>query len=209
MQCKIILLIGATGSGKSNFIDNLTPNGTRRRAQESLGGRSTSFETIKIDHPVIPNTRIILIDTPGWEDYTPIPADIDKIMRGIPNSHPLDAILYFHSIAVNRAPPIPAQVALSLKTLSHRRQSKRGTFVTTHWDATNEERAYTREEVLKQKSWKEVTENCGFTSTRFHNTGESAWNIVDAIPARTMDYPSTSDLLLPQQAGGGCFGCFS
>ncbi|PPQ74629.1 hypothetical protein CVT24_004177 [Panaeolus cyanescens] len=208
MQCKIILLIGATGSGKSNFLDHLTPPNAKKRAKESLSARSSTFEIAKIQHPEIPNTRLVIIDTPGWDDYTPTPSDIDKVMRGITLSYPLDAILFFHSISVNRAPPISTQTALAIKSLAHRKQSKRGTFVTTMWDTTNEERAYAREDTLRDRTWKEVIEQCSFTATRFHNTTESAWNIIDAIPARLMNYPSTSDLLLDVPPEQGCFGCF-
>ncbi|PPQ75802.1 hypothetical protein CVT24_002683 [Panaeolus cyanescens] len=154
---KIILLLGSTGAGKSNFIEKLT---TEKLKISSGWDRGTSeVQAYRVlDHPIYRN-QIVIVDTPGFQDktdYTPYS-----------NATRLHALFYFDRICdITRGKDPQCQELL--RYLSGEAY-QRAFIVTTTWDRVNETQ---RLQEGAGKKFKEFQDK--FEVLKFYNTTASA-----------------------------------
>ncbi|KIM49709.1 hypothetical protein M413DRAFT_114611 [Hebeloma cylindrosporum] len=187
----IIAFIGETGSGKSHFIDTLTgPQPGGRRAGDSLDVFTKKLEACRIlDHEKY-GSRIVLVDTPGFNDafsslvYQDVLKLIGKWLNLKKKSKKrilLSGIVYTQSIDLGifgRVPMRSDDLHL-FSELTGREDAKNVVFTTTYWDLRNR-RGIEREKYLKESHWFDMISH-GAVVDRFFNTPDSAWSIIHSI----------------------------
>jgi hypothetical protein len=92
----------------------------------------------------------------------------------------LAGILYFHRISDNRVAGTPLRNLQMFERLCGRNYFENIILTTTMWDKVGEDIGSHREKELKGEFWKTMI-NQGSKTIRYHNTQESAWEILDSV----------------------------
>ncbi|KAI6111705.1 P-loop containing nucleoside triphosphate hydrolase protein [Pisolithus thermaeus] len=180
-QPVVIALMGPTGSGKTNFINQLT--GTREaKAQHQLKSHTQGVQEFTVN--LSNGRKYVFVDTPGFDDTYRSDRDIlrtiaewlEKKYRG---KVKLTGIIYTHRITDNR---ISGSVCKNLDMFARLCGDKaaRGVrLVTTMWDAVKDMAiAEHRVSQLESDFWKPLI-NEGARHKRFEgNSPRCAWEIV-------------------------------
>ncbi|PPR03421.1 hypothetical protein CVT24_012690 [Panaeolus cyanescens] len=180
---KIVVAMGMTGAGKSNFIEKaggivrIDPNA------HLLESRTQSIQAYKVH---INGHKLILVDTPGFNDTHRSDYEILKTIATWLEStfrHQalVSGVLYFHRITDNRmsgtaVSNINVFQGLIGKGLVYRNIK----IVTTMWDHDLKGVGDTRENELREEYWGQMTKG-GASVVRFHNTHESAKEILKSF----------------------------
>ncbi|KAI6134321.1 hypothetical protein EDD17DRAFT_1651723 [Pisolithus thermaeus] len=182
----VILVLGTTGSGMSNFINALTG----MRPEDGAHGYVSCTADV-IAYPCYYGTqRYIFVDTPGFNaTYTSQKEVLEKIAKWLSVTYE-EKRLQFNGVIYTRR-----------ITETHRSRSERSSFqicanligneaahrvrlVTTMWDdpqdGLNFSAEENRESKLKEEQWRSLI-NEGATCERFLNTPVSAWDIVHGL----------------------------
>ncbi|PPQ91779.1 hypothetical protein CVT25_000424 [Psilocybe cyanescens] len=193
----IIMLIGQTGTGKSNFIDKATGQ-AGKRAHSTLQSVTTNMEAVRFkNHPKYQD-RLILIDTPGFKDADTDITTLDLIGRWLFITKQklvfLEAIIYFHRISDIRMTAEQRRTLRLFSDLCGRKFKDRVIFATTMWDDLNAEEkcnAQMREKDLTTMFWDGLIDDKA-TVLRFENTTDSSWGLINVALRRT---PKKRELL--------------
>jgi len=188
----VIALIGLTGSGKSHFIETLTNKPALANA--GLTQISQDLCAYKVSQSGRPDT--ILIDTPGFDaDKGPDAEILGRIIRWLaetPCTTKLTGIAYLVRISDNRFSEKPIMNLSIYNQLCGDNAPYVIVFVTTMWDLTNPPaRAETREKELKDKLLKSMI-SLGSSLERFHNTPQSAQQILEKVNAKKKERESVA-----------------
>ncbi|TFK28462.1 hypothetical protein FA15DRAFT_665433 [Coprinopsis marcescibilis] len=191
----IILVIGATGAGKSKFINDYLRTTVAQVGDEhelKLCTRHIDWYPTRLpSESCYAGRRLILVDTPGFDNDE---IDDGEILRRIElwlaasysNGTSLTGVLYLHDITQKRIRG-PTSLKLverlvgtgSLSTLS---------FITTQWDTDTVQVGEERENELRDTFWKDAL-NGGATISRVHKTLEHPtphFDVVENILRRHM-----------------------
>ncbi|KAJ3507372.1 hypothetical protein NLJ89_g6343 [Agrocybe chaxingu] len=173
----IILLIGQTGSGRSNFAkvadESCTAVVNDKQTSTSM---EINYYTVSCSRP---SRSVVLVEAPGFDHLEKSDAEtlacIAKWLKTFcTRDTTLAGIIYFHDITKDRLGASYGQVwldHLSPETARHL------LLVSTKWDRGG---SSTREEELKSGAWKSAI--CrGAKVRRFENTNEAAWRIIDDL----------------------------
>ncbi|KAG2119830.1 P-loop containing nucleoside triphosphate hydrolase protein [Suillus discolor] len=184
----IIPVMGPTGVGKSTFIN------TACGKEVTAVGHDLKSCTASIQHaicecPSDPSRRVILVDTPGFDDTY---VDDSEILRRIAvwlassygDNMKLSGILYFHDISQTRMFGTSRKNLDMFRRLCGKDAEKNVVLVTTKWSEVQEEVGKRREQQLKSSFWQEMIQH-GSQVARFHepNLPESAWDVLEPILA--------------------------
>ncbi|KAI5985499.1 P-loop containing nucleoside triphosphate hydrolase protein [Pisolithus albus] len=181
----VIAVMGPAGSGKTTFIN-------RAVGSPQVGRGSTSFtkEVCPVRYPHPDGVRsIILVDTPGCNavmtDFHVLGEIALWLTRVYEKNIKLNGVLYFHPISNDEIRERMTRNYNIFKGLCGKDNFKNVIFVTTMWDRVSEEVGSEREQYLQSDFWREMI---GFGSTihRFEGTTESAWKIINSLPASHM-----------------------
>ncbi|KAG6848901.1 hypothetical protein H0H93_012972 [Arthromyces matolae] len=157
----LIIIIGATGSGKSTFI-NLLFGEDVAPVGKGLQSHTQRVDAYHLPYPKLPSKRVIVIDTPGFDQAKGDDWEISRrIKTWLNQSYKSKAkvfgIVYCHNILQNLS-KWPAQRTFELiKAIGGPSISKKVILCTTMWDSFKEELQRTlveREEELKRNQWK-------------------------------------------------------
>ncbi|KAF9533602.1 hypothetical protein CPB83DRAFT_483664 [Crepidotus variabilis] len=154
---KVVLLLGLTGSGKSQFISDCV--GFDVGINDDLIPKYTSVNLVE---GTVKDSRIAFLDTPGF-DQPEAPTDVDilkQIRHWLAALHQcrvrLTGVIFLHNITVNLTPQLflPSRGLLS-KFLE---EGTSVTLVGTHWDQEDPKEARILQEALTTGPWKRVIE---------------------------------------------------
>ncbi|KAF8130134.1 P-loop containing nucleoside triphosphate hydrolase protein [Boletus edulis] len=181
----VIIVMGLTGTGKTNFINKLAGNPERREA----GGLVSDTQHVT-PYPISyhPSLRVVLVDTPGFDNtHRKDSETLELITDWLTQKYPdwttlkIAGIIYFHRITDNSMSGSTLRSLDVLRQLCGDTSLPRTRLVTTMWDqAKNQDMAAQRETQLISKFWRDLIAG-GALARRFHNSSSSAWDIVEDL----------------------------
>ncbi|KAF8420753.1 P-loop containing nucleoside triphosphate hydrolase protein [Boletus edulis BED1] len=215
----VIVIMGPTGSGKSNvsvfvvpltsnyqvkndqFINKLTGN-TERHKASNLKSDTQDVTPYPISYQGL---RVVLVDTPGFDDTYRQDSDIlrviaDWLIKKYPDGTPLKiaGIIYVHRITDNRMSGSAYRNLQMFGRLCGSVPLPRTRLITTMWDQSKDQAAGMRRETqLKDDFWRALIQG-GARAHKFHNTAESAQEIVGSL-LRMGNIEDGEELLLQEE----------
>ncbi|KAF8557902.1 hypothetical protein OG21DRAFT_1481907 [Imleria badia] len=177
----VIVIMGSTGSGKTNFINKLTGNAE----QLSACGLQSDTQDVIPSHISCAGHRIVLVDTPGIGDTRRQDNEILRVIakwltQNYPDGTTLKIAVYLHRITDDRMSGSALESLQMFGLLCGDIPLRRTLLVTTMWDQEDPDVAAQRETELTSDFWQKLIKG-GTTAYRFHNTPASARNIIDDI----------------------------
>ncbi|RDB17167.1 hypothetical protein Hypma_001806 [Hypsizygus marmoreus] len=178
----IILILGQTGAGKSTFINSAIGRDLAE-VGHNLGSHTSKIQPYAMtSRPSYPHRRIVLIDTPGfndtWASDHKILNDIqDWFERSCKSSTQFAGILYLHEISQDRLPP--ESNYMSPTQLSKPETASNLVVATVKWEEVHQQKGEKNEALLKEHL-KEMCDR-GTQIVRFTRTTESACDVVDLM----------------------------
>lgn len=146
--------------------------------------RSSGTKDIQQAELILDGRKVILIDSPGFDDTDLLDVDILRIIgehlkRGAEQKKNLSGLLYLRRITDNRMQHSAHTNVRVLKKLCGQDHYGRVALVTTHWDAVPLQQGEARENELRTKEnyWGEMIK-LGATVNRHNDTPESALAIL-------------------------------
>ncbi|PPR03136.1 hypothetical protein CVT24_008489 [Panaeolus cyanescens] len=153
----VILLMGPTGSGKSNFIEALADDKSMGISKNQLNGCTQNVTSYLVENMVVkypdcsgPTDAICLLDSPGFSDTKISEMEImEQVGRWLDGrGFRVHVVLYFFPINATRIPGTQRRMIDMLKSLMTRDDGtvNKGkiTIVTTMWDQVYSERLQKR-----------------------------------------------------------------
>ncbi|KAL4077511.1 hypothetical protein J3A83DRAFT_4155681, partial [Scleroderma citrinum] len=173
----VILVLGTTGSGMSNFINKLTGM-PAERGTHTLGSCTTGVKAYLCDHG---GKRFIFVDTPGFNSSQTPTEVLTKIINWLRISYrnriEPTGIIYTYRINDTHESSAELTGLRLAAALCGNEAADRMRLVTTMWDDVDTELAQDTEDRMKDDVWESLL-SAGSRYERFYNTGDSAWNIV-------------------------------
>ncbi|KAG1740785.1 P-loop containing nucleoside triphosphate hydrolase protein [Suillus paluster] len=182
----IIPVMGPTGAGKSTFINTavgkvVTPVG------HDLRSCTAKIQHTFCSYPSDPSRRIVLVDTPGFDDTF---VDDCEILRRIAvwlassygDHMKVAGILYLHDISQPRMFGTSRRNLDMFRRLCGENAEKNVILVTTKWGVVFPDVGERREQQLKSSFWKEMVAH-GSKAARFDGSKKSAWDVINHILA--------------------------
>jgi len=181
----IVVIMGLTGTGKSNLIDILSRDSSKR----SGGGLQSVTQDvcpIRVRNPLTGDKSLVLVDTPGFDDSTRTDMEVlmmisNWLKQTYEDGKTLTGIIYLHRITDNRMGGTPHRNLRMFGELCGRRAAEKVALVTTMWDkmvaVDQRAKAENREKELLCLHWIKMTE-LGAIHRRSENNLGSAQGIL-------------------------------
>ncbi|GLB39700.1 putative 50S ribosome-binding GTPase [Lyophyllum shimeji] len=197
----VIPIMGPTGVGKSTFINRVADKDVAT-VGHNLKSQTAQLQHVVLAYPNDPTRRIVLVDTPGFDDtYVPDSEILRRIGVWLARSYTanmkLSGVIYLHEISQTR------MLGTSLKNLDMFNKlcgddgMKNVILATTKWSEVLPEVGARRELQLKDMHWKPMIE-LGSQLRRFEDSKESGWKIIQTI-LRNWDNKDAVDTVAVQQ----------
>ncbi|KAG2074216.1 hypothetical protein BDR04DRAFT_1115750 [Suillus decipiens] len=178
-----VAVMGATGSGKTTFINIATGSNLR----VGMGLESCTNE-VQMSQPfMLDGKRVVLIDTPGFDDTTKSDTDVLKMIAAyLQTMHKqeklLSGVIYMHRISDIRVGSTSRRDFTMFQELCGKEAYKNVLMVTNMWGEANQEDALAREQELREKDifFKPILED-GAVLLRHMNDQESAHKIIQKL----------------------------
>ncbi|KAF9781318.1 P-loop containing nucleoside triphosphate hydrolase protein [Thelephora terrestris] len=176
-----IAVMGATGSGKTSFIN--MASGSSLRIGSSL--ESCTAEVQLSDEFVLDRRPVVLIDTPGFDDTNKSDTDILKLIAAFlatayEAGSTLAGVIYIYRISDKRFSGIAARNFKMFRELCGDKTLKNVIFVTNMWGEVPQDVGEARERELATTFFKPVLDK-GAQLVRHANTVQSAHDIIRSI----------------------------
>ncbi|KAJ3570350.1 hypothetical protein NP233_g4464 [Leucocoprinus birnbaumii] len=184
----IIAFMGPTGCGKSYFIDLLTGQ-IGKRAGASLASVTSDIQATRVRHRKY-GDRIVLVDTPGFDDTHRSDMEIltlinEWLERTYKNDVKLSGLIYLHRITDNRMAGSPLKNLRMFGNLCGDNAASRVILVSTMWEKVDQSIGQRREGQLKSEFWQGLIER-GSSVDRLRNSSSvEAWRVVDSMISTT------------------------
>ncbi|KAI5995156.1 P-loop containing nucleoside triphosphate hydrolase protein [Pisolithus albus] len=183
-QPKIIALMGPTGSGKTNFVNQLTGT-TEEKEAHKLKSHTQAVREFTVN--MSKDRQYVFVDTPGFDDtylsdreiLRMIAEWLEKKYRGRVT---LSGIVYTHRITDNRMSGSVCKNLDMFAKLCGDKAAGGVRLVTTMWDkAKNKELAESRVSQLEGNFWRALID-AGARHKRLEvNSPRCAWGIIDDL----------------------------
>lgn len=177
-----IAVMGATGSGKTTFINIASGSDLR----VGMGLESCTNEVQTSQSFMLDGKRVVLVDTPGFDDTTKSDTDVLKMIAAyLQTMHRqeklLSGVIYMHRISDIRVGGTSRRDFTMFQELCGKEAYKNVLMVTNMWGDVNED-ALAREQELREKDifFKPILEN-GALLLRHMNDQESAHKIIQKL----------------------------
>ncbi|KAL6302087.1 hypothetical protein BKA93DRAFT_751503 [Sparassis latifolia] len=176
--------MGVTGTGKSTFVNTATA-GDVVQVGHMLKACTSKIVAYRCLHPQ-DGHPVVFIDTPSFDDTTKSETDIlnmlaewlSKIQK---KGMKLAGIIYLHRISDNRGPlGTRHRNVHAFRQLCGDKSMQKVILATTMWETQKAEVAEDREKHLQATYWKQMLDG-GSATSRFYNSFNSAWSVVDAL----------------------------
>ncbi|KAG6856638.1 hypothetical protein H0H87_002228 [Tephrocybe sp. NHM501043] len=192
-------LIGPTGCGKSNFI-NVATQSTSVIVSDDLASCTQEVQAISYPHPDGSGRNIVFVDTPGFDDTEKTdfqvleqiadwlketysltldePAQLTDFSSRYQAQVTLTGLLFFHRITDVRMRGTPLRNLTMFEALCGKDALENVVLTTTLWDEVDSTIGITREGQLQKEFWAPLMGE-GCRTTRFSNTFQSAWDVIN------------------------------
>ncbi|PPQ79480.1 hypothetical protein CVT26_015216 [Gymnopilus dilepis] len=206
----LILIVGSTGAGKSFFINALLQQQDRMPVGRGLTACTTEIDyaclkTSELElYPHLKAYRIILVDTPGFNDCdkddTQILDNIIQELKEPPKRKArLGGIIYLHDIMVSRFDGGSQQNLQMLQKLCGTSRLNNVILATTKWGRKKQHSEDLHNQLIA-KYWKALLEK-GARVRRFDADFRSAWDVIDPVIS-TIAQQLSQDTFFGMELGG-------
>lgn len=181
----VIPIMGATGAGKSSFVNALSEKVVAKVGHD-LQSETSQLQHFVISHRDFPtNRRVIVVDTPGFDDTNEDDREILRriavwLARSYSARMKLAGVIYLHEITQTRMLGTARKNLDMFQKLCGDQATKNTVLVTTKWSNINKEVGMKREEQLKDEHWKQMFAK-GSRMARLNPPEEDAFKIVMSI----------------------------
>ncbi|EDR05787.1 uncharacterized protein LACBIDRAFT_302511 [Laccaria bicolor S238N-H82] len=181
----VIALMGPSGSGKSSFINKLMGQSVAY-VNDSVESCTQEVQAFVCLHPDGSERKIVLIDTPGFDDSGRTDYEILKIItewlvKTYKQRIKLSGIIQLYSIADARMRGTPLRNLKMFEELCGSDGLVNVILTTTFWSQVTPDVGSQREEQLKSEFWAEMIRH-GCKVARFDSWSyETAWKIIDLL----------------------------
>ncbi|KAG6899038.1 hypothetical protein C0993_001488 [Termitomyces sp. T159_Od127] len=180
----VIPVMGPTGAGKSTFI-NYVAGQDVTIVGHNLKSETQQLQHVILSHPTDRNRRIILVDTPGFDDTYVADSEILRrisvwLARSYSANMTLAGVIYLHEISQTRMLGTARKNLDMFNKLIGHDATKNVVLATTKWGDIPEAVGIRREEQLKDRHWKGMID-LGATLLSFRDSRESGWAIIQHI----------------------------
>jgi len=180
-QYTLIAVMGVTGSGKTTFVNRLTESSLK------VGNdlESCTSEIQVSEEIILEGRRVILIDTPGFDDTNKSDTDVLKLIAAFlaetySAGVKLAGVIYVHRISDDRFGGLATKNFRMFRELCGEKTLKNVILMTNMWGRVTPQEGATREQQLGNKYFREAIEK-GAQMRRHDNTLESAQAILRII----------------------------
>ncbi|KAH0578625.1 hypothetical protein H2248_003763 [Termitomyces sp. 'cryptogamus'] len=191
----VIPVMGPTGAGKSTFINYVAGQNV------TIVGHNLKSETQQLQHVVLPHPtestrRIIIVDTPGFDDTYVADSEILRrisvwLARSYSANMTLAGVIYLHEISQTRMLGTARKNLDMFNKLIGHDATRNVVLATTKWGDIPEAVGIRREEQLKDRHWKGMID-LGATLLSFRDSRESGWTIIQHIIDSAAIQPQSS-----------------
>ncbi|KAG6917337.1 hypothetical protein DXG01_002908 [Tephrocybe rancida] len=180
----VIPIMGPTGAGKSTFI-NWVAGQNVAVVGHNLKSETAQLQHVILTHPTDPTRRIIVVDTPGFDDtYVADSEILRRIAVWLAQSYSanmtLAGVIYLHEISQTRMLGTARKNLDMFNKLIGKDATKNVVLATTKWGDIPDEVGGRREEQLRERHWKWMVD-LGAKLFRFTDSRESGWAIIQHI----------------------------
>ncbi|KAJ3456440.1 hypothetical protein MRS44_016463 [Fusarium solani] len=183
----LIAVMGVTGSGKSNFLQHLIGKG-REKGPTVGHNLSSCTQKTEMYECRLGNKQVVFFDTPGFDDTyrgdADVLADVAQVLSSsYKNNLKLNGIIYLHRIKDERMTNAIMRNLTMFRNLCGDAAFQNVALVTTFWDELQDQsKGEDREQqLLARGEWWGYMTGKGSKTMRFHNTRESALEIVSKV----------------------------
>ncbi|KAI5985485.1 hypothetical protein EDD15DRAFT_1632328 [Pisolithus albus] len=183
-QPAIVLILGSTRSGRSNFIDKLA----EAEGAETSHGVGSQHDIRDIAVYLPDHREYVFVDTPGFDSAAKPTTDVlhmiaDWLAKKYTGGALLTGVIFTHEITDHRMIDSLYETLDILCCICGDKAARRVRLVTTMWDQVKNPRAAENMvSQLEKNLWKPLLD-AGARHMRFENTKESAWDIVKDLGA--------------------------
>ncbi|KAJ8593378.1 P-loop containing nucleoside triphosphate hydrolase protein [Rhizopogon salebrosus TDB-379] len=181
-----IAVMGATGSGKTTFVN--AASGSELRV--GMGLESCTNEVQTSQPFFVDSNRVVLIDTPGFDDTTKSDTEVLKMIAAYlrtmhEQKRTLSGVIYMHRISDFRVGGTTRRDFTMFQELCGQEAYKNVLLVTNMWKSEDDEVALAREQELREKDifFKPILDN-GAVLLRHMNDPGSALDIIRKLTAK-------------------------
>lgn len=177
----IIAVMGRTGSGKSSFISTLATQNYTKAVGHNLVSETQAIHEVECK---VNNRRIVLIDTPGFDDTnvetgTILKRIADWLQDSYDKNKLLTGLIYCHDITDSRFSGSSVRNMTLFEKLTGQDSMKNVILMSTKWDSVDQETAERRELELKNTTgfWKIMLSD-GAQAMRHNGTPSAAEQVI-------------------------------
>ncbi|KAG6918305.1 hypothetical protein DXG01_015397 [Tephrocybe rancida] len=188
----VIAIMGATGAGKSTFINTLLGKEVAG-VGHGLKSYTAHVQAYTYSDPQFPDNRIVMVDTPGFDDTTLSDQEILRrisvwLARSYDSRMKMAGVVYLHDITAKRWQGSMARNFEVFEKLCGQAAARKVVLVTSMWNQLPKSIGEEREQELKKDFWKAMIKN-GSAVHRGNLDQMAAQDTVDFLLAKQAIYP--------------------
>ncbi|KAG6810046.1 hypothetical protein H0H92_013608, partial [Tricholoma furcatifolium] len=159
----------------------------------SLKSHTEHVNAYTYNDPQFPNNRIVMVDTPGFDDTSLSDQEILRrisvwLAQSYDTHMKMAGVIYLYDISAKRWQGSMARNFEVFEKLCGQAAARKVVLVTTMWDQVQKEQGEEREEELKAEFWKDMIRN-GSAVHRGNLDRMAAQDTVDFLLAKEAIYP--------------------